>query len=91
MPAVLLVVFALPRTAAHAQTPAAPTGTGSLTGTVLDSLKREAVPYATVLLLPPAPNDKPITGVAAAERRHFALTKLAPGPARPGPVRPGCG
>ncbi|WP_046244186.1 outer membrane beta-barrel family protein [Hymenobacter terrenus] len=70
---------------AHAQTPAAPpvlTGNGSLTGTVLDSLKKEPVPYATVVLLPPAPNDKPITGVAADDKGHFELTKLAPGPAR---------
>ena len=83
--AVLLVVVALLPMVAHAQTPAAPAapaGTGSLTGTVLDSLKREAVPYATVVLLPPAPNDKPITGVAADERGHFSLVKLAPGPAR---------
>ena len=57
-------------------------GTGSLTGTVLDSLKKEPVPYATVVLLPPAPNDKPITGVAADEKGHFALARLAAGPAR---------
>ncbi|MBD2721464.1 TonB-dependent receptor domain-containing protein [Hymenobacter armeniacus] len=67
---------------ARAQAPAAPTGTGSLTGIVLDSLKKEPVPYATVVLLPPAPNDKPITGVAADDNGRFALTKLAPGPAR---------
>ncbi|MDB5233114.1 MAG: hypothetical protein JWR44_107, partial [Hymenobacter sp.] len=67
-------------------TPAPPAGTGSLTGsltgTVLDSLKKEPVPYATVVLLPPAPNDKPITGVAADDKGHFTLTKLAAGPAR---------
>ncbi|MBJ6111002.1 TonB-dependent receptor [Hymenobacter sp. BT523] len=67
---------------ARAQAPAAPTGTGSLTGIVLDSLKKEPVPYATVVLLPPAPNDKPITGVAADDNGRFSLTKLAPGPAR---------
>ena len=83
----LLAALALSRLCGQAQTaPAAPTAvpvaTGSLTGAVLDSLKREAVPYATVVLLPPAPNDKPVTGVAADDKGHFALTKLAPGPAR---------
>ena len=74
----------LPPTA-HAQAPGAPApvvATGSLTGTVLDSVKREAVPYATVVLLPPAPDDKPITGVAADDQGRFTLRKLTPGPAR---------
>ncbi|WP_310395950.1 TonB-dependent receptor domain-containing protein [Hymenobacter sp.] len=62
--------------------PAPPPGTGSLTGTVLDSLGGKPVPYATVVLLPPAPNDKPITGIAADDNGRFSLTKLAPGPAR---------
>ena len=65
--------------------PAAPVvaaGTGSLTGIVLDSLMKAPVPYATVVLLPPAPNDKPITGVAADDNGRFSLTKLMPGPAR---------
>ena len=83
----LLAALIFSRLCGQAQTvPAAPTAvpaaTGSLTGAVLDSLKREAVPYATVVLLPPAPNDKPVTGVAADDKGHFALTKLAPGPAR---------
>ena len=81
LPAFLLVVFALLRTAPHAQTlapPAAPTGTGSLTGTVLDSLKQAPVPYATVVLLP-ASGDAPITGVAADDAGKFSLTKLTPG------------
>jgi len=82
---VLACCAGLPPTA-HAQAPAAPApavaATGSLTGTVLDSLKREAVPYATVVLLPPAPNDKAITGVAADDNGRFAFTKLTPGPAR---------
>ena len=82
----LLLALVLLRLCAAAQTaPAAaavPAATGSLTGMVLDSLRREAVPYATVVLLPPAPNDKPITGVAADEKGRFALTKLAPGPGR---------
>ena len=71
------------RPSAQAQAPApAATATGSLTGTVVDSLQRAAVPYATVVLLPPAPNDKPITGVAADDNGRFSLTKLTPGPAR---------
>jgi len=65
--------------AAQTPTPAAASTTGSLTGTVLDSLSRQPVAYATVVLLPPAPNDKPITGVAADDQGHFALTKLAAG------------
>ena len=69
-----------PAARAQAPTAAAPApATGSLTGTVLDSLKGAAVPYATVVLLPPAPNDKPITGVAADDNGKFALSKLTPG------------
>ncbi|MGI4834693.1 MAG: TonB-dependent receptor domain-containing protein [Janthinobacterium lividum] len=67
---------------AQAQAPTAPTaamGTGTLTGTVLDSLTRQPVAYATVVLLPPAPSDKPITGVAADDQGKFALAKLAAG------------
>jgi len=82
---VALLGLAWPATQAAAQAPAAPAatvGTGSLTGTVLDSLKKEPVPYATVVLLPPAPNDKPITGVAADDNGRFSLTRLTPGPAR---------
>ena len=81
----LLVAFAFAQPTVHAQAPAVPAaviGTGSLTGTVLDSLRQEPVPYATVVLLPPAPNDKPITGVAADDAGKFSLAKLAPGPAR---------
>ena len=78
----LLVCYARTPPTAHAQAPTEATATGSLTGKVLDSLKREPVPYATVVLLPSAPNDKPITGVAADDNGHFTLSKLAPGPAR---------
>ena len=82
--AAALLLLARP---AAAQTPApaaaAPAATGSLTGTVLDSLKREPVPYATVVLLPPlfsaTPPDKPITGVAADDAGKYSLTKLKPG------------
>ncbi len=81
----LLLLLFRPAGPAAAQTPAAPAApvsTGSLTGTVVDSLKQAPVPYATVVLLPPAPNDKPITGVAADDNGRFALTGLIPGPAR---------
>ena len=65
--------------AAQAPTPpAAPSATGALTGTVLDSLSRQPVAYATVVLLPAA-GDKPITGVAADDQGKFSLTKLAAG------------
>jgi outer membrane receptor protein involved in Fe transport len=66
----------------HAQAPAAAppalAGTGTLTGTVLDSLARQPVAYATVVLLP-ATGDKPITGVAADDQGHFSMSKLAAG------------
>lgn len=78
-----LLALAGARTAALAQAPApvaapAAAATGSLTGTVLDSLGRQPVAYATVVLLP-ATGDKPITGVAADDQGKFALTKLAAG------------
>ena len=66
---------------AHAQAPttAPATGTGSVTGTVLDSLTRQPVAYATVVLLPPAPAEQPVSGAAADEQGHFSLTKLPAG------------
>jgi len=67
---------------AWAQTAApasAPAGTGSLTGTVLDSTSRRPVAYATVVLLAPAAPDKALTGVAADENGKFLLAKLLPG------------
>ncbi len=80
--AAALLLLARP---AAAQTPAAPTAaapapaaTGSLTGTVLDSLRKEPVPYATVVLLP-ASGDAAITGVAADDAGKFTLVKLKPG------------
>ena len=85
-PPLVLAALLMPGAVWAQQTPAAAVSpvvtTGSLTGTVLDSLKQEPVPYATVVLLPPTPNDKPITGVAADEHGRFALLKLTPGPAR---------
>ena len=79
-PCLLLAARCLP-SFAQTQQPAA-TELGSLTGTVLDSLTQTPVPYATVVLLPPAPDEKPITGVPADERGQFILTRLTPGPAR---------
>ena len=78
LPAAFLFASA---TLAQAQSPAAPAavGTGSLTGTVLDSVSRQPVAYATVVLLPAAPPDKPITGVAADDAGKFSLTKLPAG------------
>ena len=80
--AAALLLLARPATAQTpapaAPAPAAAAATGSLTGTVLDSLKREPVPYATVVLLP-ASGDAPITGVAADDAGRFALTRLKPG------------
>jgi outer membrane receptor protein involved in Fe transport len=76
------VAALLSSTLALAQAPTPPaqaSGTGSLTGTVLDSLSHQPVSYATVVLLPPAPPDKPITGVAADDNGKFALTKLPAG------------
>ncbi len=72
----LLVGLASPA-AAQAPTPP-PAATGALTGTVLDSLSRQPVAYATVVLLPPT-GDKPLTGVAADDQGHFSFTKLAAG------------
>ena len=69
-------------TAALGQAPASAAAagpTGSLTGTVLDSASRRPVAYATVVVLPAAPADKPITGVAADDQGRFALNKLATG------------
>ncbi|RZK56250.1 MAG: hypothetical protein EOO59_09965 [Hymenobacter sp.] len=61
-----LALFSSTLALAQSPAPAAPAAaaTGSLTGTVLDSLSRQPVSYATVVLLPAAPPDKAITGVA---------------------------
>ena len=70
--------------AAHAQqapaTAAGVAGPGRLTGAVLDSLKGQPVPYATVVLLPAdATDNKPVTGAATDEQGRFVLDKLTPG------------
>ncbi|TFZ67531.1 TonB-dependent receptor [Hymenobacter sp. UV11] len=76
--AALLLLLLCLRGPVAAQVPTPPAATGSLTGTVLDSLSRQPVAYATVVLLPPT-GDKPITGVAADDQGHFNLPKLAAG------------
>ncbi|WP_191906375.1 TonB-dependent receptor domain-containing protein [Hymenobacter baengnokdamensis] len=75
---ILAALLSVGQAAAQALASTSP-GTGSLTGTVLDSLGHQPVAYATVVLLPPAPNDKPLTGVAADDQGHFVLTRLAAG------------
>jgi len=57
----------------------AQTLTGSLSGAVLDSVSRQPVAYATVVLLPAAEGDSALAGMAADERGRFTLTKLAAG------------
>lgn len=84
IPGILCLLFTLTKLPALAQeTPAvpaaAPVATGSLIGAVRDSASGEAVAYATVGLLPAAPDNKAITGVAANENGEFALLKLKPG------------
>jgi len=74
----LALVLATFGAAAQAPAPTPAAATGSLTGTVLDSLSRQPVAYATVVLLP-ATGDKPITGVAADDQGHFSMVKLAAG------------
>ena len=86
-----LLLAACPGTALLAQTaPTAPTAaapaaaTGSLTGTVLDSVAGKPVAYATVVLLPAAPAtpEKALTGVAADGDGQFVIAKLTAGPYR---------
>jgi hypothetical protein len=53
--------------------------TGTLTGAVLDSVNRQPVAYATVVLLPNALVDKPLTGTTTDAQGLFTFTKLAAG------------
>lgn len=78
------VALALPVGSALAQAPpaapAAPDGTARILGVVLDSATRQAVPYATVVLLPAdAAALKPLTGVAASDEGKFTIEKVAAG------------
>jgi hypothetical protein len=74
----LLLFLGLGQPAA-AQTPGLSAGSGSLTGTVLDSLTRQPVPFASVVLLLPAPSEKVAAGQSADEQGRFELTKLKAG------------
>ena len=53
--------------------------TGSLTGTVRDSLSQQPVPYATVVLLSNTPGISALTGSTTDENGLFTLLRLAPG------------
>jgi outer membrane receptor protein involved in Fe transport len=77
----LLFLLGLGQRAA-AQAPGLNPGSGSLTGTVLDSLTRQPVPFASIVLLLPAPSEKAAAGQSADEQGRFELTKLKPGPYR---------
>ena len=79
LPVAALLTSATLAQAQNAAPAAAVPATGSLTGTVLDSLSRQPVSYATVVLLSAAPPDKSITGVAADDAGKFALTKVPAG------------
>ncbi|RZL02290.1 MAG: TonB-dependent receptor, partial [Hymenobacter sp.] len=72
----LLLVFGQ---RAAAQAPGLSVGSGSLTGTVLDSLTQQPVAFATVVLLQPAPSEKVAAGQSADEQGRFELTKLKAG------------
>ncbi|OUJ71052.1 TonB-dependent receptor domain-containing protein [Hymenobacter crusticola] len=78
----LLLFFLILSQQAAAQTPGLAAGSGSLTGTVLDSLTRQPVPFASVVLLLPAPAEKVVAGQSADEQGRFELTKLQAGPYR---------
>ncbi|TVT43582.1 TonB-dependent receptor [Hymenobacter setariae] len=64
---------------AAAQAPGLSSGSGSLTGLVLDSLTQQPVPFASVVLLLPAPAEKAAAGQSADEQGRFELTKLKAG------------
>ncbi|RZJ87424.1 MAG: carboxypeptidase-like regulatory domain-containing protein, partial [Hymenobacter sp.] len=50
-----------------------------LIGVVRDSVSRQPVAYATVVLLPPSPGGSHLAGGITDRQGSFALTKLAPG------------
>ncbi len=78
----LLLLFLVLSQQAAAQTPGLAAGTSSLMGTVLDSLTRQPVPFASVVLLLPVPSEKVAAGQSADEQGRFELTKLKAGPYR---------
>ena len=53
--------------------------TGSLLGIVRDSVSRQPVPYATVVLLPGASGTNPLASATTNEQGVFTLLNLAPG------------
>ena len=52
---------------------------GALMGSVLDSVSRQPVAYATVVLLPPSPGGSQLAGATTDPQGAFVLTKLVPG------------
>ncbi|OON70468.1 outer membrane beta-barrel family protein [Hymenobacter sp. CRA2] len=58
--------------------PAAPQGSGRITGTVIDAGTKQPVEYATVALLP-ATGEQPIDGAVADDKGRFTIKGLAPG------------
>ncbi len=55
----------------------APQGTGRVTGTIIDAATRQAVPYATVVLLNPA--GKAVDGSSADDNGKFSIPRVAAG------------
>jgi outer membrane receptor protein involved in Fe transport len=58
--------------------PAAPRGTGRISGTVLDATTKQPVEFATVALLP-AVGEQPLDGTVADDKGRFVLKGLASG------------
>ncbi|RTQ53328.1 TonB-dependent receptor [Hymenobacter gummosus] len=58
--------------------PAAPRGSGRISGTVLDAASKQPVEFATVALLP-AEGEQPLDGTVADDKGRFTLKGLAPG------------
>ncbi|RZL07919.1 MAG: carboxypeptidase-like regulatory domain-containing protein, partial [Hymenobacter sp.] len=52
---------------------------GILSGTVRDSVSRQPVPYATVVLLPAVPNASQLAGTTTDAQGLFTLPKVGPG------------
>jgi outer membrane receptor protein involved in Fe transport len=60
------------------QAPAPQSGTGRITGTVVDAATKQPVPYATIALLNPA-TGKPIDGTAADDNGKFSIPRVPAG------------
>ncbi len=74
----LAIWMPVPAVSQTSPSPLAPK-TGSLSGTVLDSVSHQPVAYAIIALLPTGPATKPLTSVAANDQGQFTLTRLAAG------------